>query len=31
MLADFTRERQHDDELLGRMSDPAHVAQSAAN
>jgi murein DD-endopeptidase MepM/ murein hydrolase activator NlpD len=31
MLVDFTRERQHDDELLGRMSDPAHVAQNAAN
>jgi murein DD-endopeptidase MepM/ murein hydrolase activator NlpD len=31
MLADFSRERQHDDELLGRISDPARIAQNAAN
>jgi murein DD-endopeptidase MepM/ murein hydrolase activator NlpD len=31
MLADFNRERLHDDELLGRVSDPARVTQSAAN
>jgi murein DD-endopeptidase MepM/ murein hydrolase activator NlpD len=31
LLTDFGRERQHDDELLGRMSDPARVAQNAAN
>jgi murein DD-endopeptidase MepM/ murein hydrolase activator NlpD len=31
MLTDFTRERQHDDDLLARIADPARVAQSAAN
>jgi murein DD-endopeptidase MepM/ murein hydrolase activator NlpD len=29
LLTDFNRERQHDDDLLARMTDPARLAQGA--
>ena len=28
MLADFSRERQHDDDILAKMADPARIAQN---
>ncbi len=31
LLADFNRERQHDDDILAKMADPARLAQNTAN
>ncbi|SDR51863.1 Murein DD-endopeptidase MepM and murein hydrolase activator NlpD, contain LysM domain [Rhizobiales bacterium GAS191] len=31
LLADFSRERQHDDEILTRIADPARIAQNSLN
>jgi murein DD-endopeptidase MepM/ murein hydrolase activator NlpD len=31
VLADFNRERQHDDDILAKLADPARLAQNAAN
>jgi murein DD-endopeptidase MepM/ murein hydrolase activator NlpD len=31
LLADFNRERQHDDEILTRLADPARIAQNSLN
>ncbi|MBV8961569.1 MAG: M23 family metallopeptidase, partial [Hyphomicrobiales bacterium] len=31
MLADFNRERQHDDDILAKMADPARIAQNSSN
>jgi murein DD-endopeptidase MepM/ murein hydrolase activator NlpD len=31
MLADFNRERQHDDDTLAKMADPARIAQNSSN
>jgi murein DD-endopeptidase MepM/ murein hydrolase activator NlpD len=31
MLADFSRERQHDDDILTKMADPARIAQNSSN
>jgi murein DD-endopeptidase MepM/ murein hydrolase activator NlpD len=31
MLADFNRERQHDDDVLARLADPARLAQNSLN
>ncbi|MBV9738681.1 MAG: M23 family metallopeptidase [Hyphomicrobiales bacterium] len=31
VLADFNRERQHDDDILAKMADPARLAQNTAN
>jgi hypothetical protein len=29
MLVDFSRERQHDDDILAKMADPARIAQNS--